>query len=139
MSSSEEKTVPAFGYEIIRDYLMPTILGKHESDILYWAGKDLARKFPCSDTQLIISFFKDAGWGTLSLKKELKDGVILHITGDAELMNIENRSFRLEAGFVAEQIQSIKGCLTECFDEKNEKQQCVILNVKWDPKEKIEK
>lgn len=46
MTSMENKTIPVFGYDILRDYLLPTILGKHEKDVLYWAGKDLARKFP---------------------------------------------------------------------------------------------
>lgn len=131
-------TVPSFGYEIIRDYLLPSILGKHEKDVLYWAGKDLARKFPCTDIQLIISFFQDAGWGVLTLEKEEKDGYIFHLTNDADLLKIEERSFRLEAGFIAQQIQALQGCLTECFDEKREKQQQVIFTLKWDQKEKVE-
>lgn len=139
MSSFENKTVPAFGYEIIRDYLMPAILGKHENDVLYWAGKDIARKFPCTDIHLIISFFKDTGWGTLTIEKEMKDGFLLQLTNDdPELLNMAERSFRLEAGFIAQQIQSIKGFLTECYDEKDEKQQLVSLQVKWDAKEIIE-
>lgn len=131
-------TVPSFGYEIIRDYLLPSILGKHEKDVLYWAGKDLARKFPCTDIQLIISFFQDAGWGVLTLEKEEKDGYIFHLTNDADLLKVEERSFRLEAGFIAQQIQALQGCLTECFDEKREKQQQVIFTLKWDQKEKVE-
>lgn len=131
-------TVPSFGYEIIRDYLLPSILGKHEKDVLYWAGKDLARKFPCTDIQLIISFFQDAGWGVLTLEKEEKDGYVFHLTNDADLLKIEERSFRLEAGFIAQQIQALQGCLTECFDEKREKQQQVIFTLKWDQKEKVE-
>lgn len=131
-------TVPSFGYEIIRDYLLPSILGKHEKDVLYWAGKDLARKFPCTDIQLIISFFQDAGWGVLTLEKEEKDGYIFHLTNDADLLKVEERSFRLEAGFIAQQIQALQGCLTECFDEKREKQQQVIFTLKWDKKEKVE-
>ncbi|MFP3916663.1 YslB family protein [Lysinibacillus telephonicus] len=138
MTSFQNKTVPAFGYDLIRDYLLPTILGKHEKEVLYWAGKDLARKFPCTDTQLIISFFQDAGWGFLTLDKEEKDGCIFHLTNDIDLLNIEERSFRLEAGFIAQQIQGIKGCLTECHDEKREKQHQVIFTVKWDKKETIE-
>lgn len=139
MTSIENKTVPAFGYDLLRDYLLPSILGKHENDILYWAGKDLARKFPCTDIQLIISFFEDAGWGKLSIEKELKDGYILHLTNDADLFHIQNRSFRLEAGFIAQQIQSFNGFLTECFEEKKEKQHLVEFLVKWDAKEKISK
>ncbi len=131
------QNVPAFGYEIIRDYALSTILGKHESDVLYWVGKDLARKFPCGDIQLIITFFEDAGWGSLSLEKELKDGYIFQLTNNPELLNIEKRIFRLEAGFIAEQIQNNNGYLTECYDEKKEKHSTVQFTVKWDIKEKI--
>lgn len=136
--TSTKNTFPLFGYELIRDHLMPSILGKHEKDILYWAGKDIARKFPCTDIQLIVSFFNDAGWGNLTLAKEMKDGYVFHLTNDPEILKINERNFRLEAGFIAEQIQNFKGVLTECFDEKKEKQQLVIFTVKMDLKEKIE-
>ncbi|KGR76845.1 YslB family protein [Ureibacillus sinduriensis] len=138
MTSNENKTVPVFGYDILRDYLLPTILGKHEKDVLYWAGKDLARQFPCMDIQLIISFFEDAGWGNLTLTEEEKDGYVFQLTNDVELLKITERSFRIEAGFIAQQIQAINGCLTECYDEKFEKQQRITFTVKWDRKEKME-
>ena len=35
-----------FSYLLIRDYLLGNILGEHTDEILYWAGKDLARQFP---------------------------------------------------------------------------------------------
>lgn len=137
MSNTDTTAFPVFGYELIRDHVLSSILGKHSDDILYWAGKELARKFPCGDIQLIISFFKDAGWGNLSLEKESKDSYIFHLTGDSDILNIINRSFRLEAGFIGEQIQTINGFLTECYEEKKEKQQLITLQVKWDLKEKI--
>ncbi|WP_283776114.1 hypothetical protein [Bacillus velezensis] len=43
----------------------------------------------------------------------------------------------MDAGFIAEQIQLAKGYLTECYDEKREKQHYVIFTVKWDVKERI--
>ncbi|HWL25442.1 MAG TPA: YslB family protein [Ureibacillus sp.] len=135
--TSQGKTIPVFGYEILRDYVLPSILGKHEDDVLYWVGKDIARKFPCSDIQLIVSFFEDAGWGELSLEKEMKDGYIFQLKNEPDLFNIEKRKFRLEAGFIAEQIQVFKGYLTECYDEKKEKSNIVQFTVKWDVKEKI--
>ena len=46
MSTMEMKNVTAFGYEIIRDHILSTIVGKNEADILYWCGKETARKFP---------------------------------------------------------------------------------------------
>lgn len=138
MSLSKD-SFPLFGYELLRDYLVPSILGKHEKDILYWAGKDLARKFPCTDIPLIISFFKDAGWGDLTLEKEMKDGFVFSLTNEPELLKINERNFRLEAGFIAEQIQHFKGVLTECYEEKKEKQLEVIFTVKMDLQEKIER
>lgn len=54
------------GYEIIRDHVLPGILGKHEDDILYWAGKDVARKFPIFSVDELPDFFAEAGWGTLT-------------------------------------------------------------------------
>ena len=38
MEGLNMKTIPSFGYEIIRDHLLHSILGKHEEDVLYWAG-----------------------------------------------------------------------------------------------------
>ena len=138
MTTTQQQTVPVFGYDILRDYLIPTILGKHEKDVLYWAGKDLARKFPCTDIQLIISFFQDAGWGNLSFEKEEKDGYIFILKNDEERLKIEERSFRLEAGFIAEQLQIINGYLTECYDEKQVKHKQVVFTVKYDKNEIID-
>lgn len=137
MSNNDSKSFPAFGYELIRDHVLSSILGKHEDDILYWAGKELARKFPCGDFQLITSFFEDAGWGNLTLEKESKDSYIFQLTSDTDQLNISKRSFRLEAGFIAEQIQAMNGFLTECYEEKKEKQQLISFQVKWDLKERI--
>ena len=69
MTMTDTKTVPTFGYELIRDHVLSTILGKHEDDILYWAGKDLARKFQMFSMEETISFFEEAGWGQLKLEQ----------------------------------------------------------------------
>lgn len=137
MLNTPSPTISSFGYEIIRDHILSSILGKHEDDVLYWAGKELARKFPCKSQDELIAFFADACWGTLELIKESKDGRIFQLTNDPEILQIKQRSFKLEAGFIAEQIQLAKGYLTECYNEKREKQQFVMFTVKWDVKERI--
>ncbi|WP_249659304.1 YslB family protein [Lysinibacillus fusiformis] len=137
MLNTPSPTISSFGYEIIRDHILSSVLGKHEDDVLYWAGKELARKFPCKSQDELIAFFADACWGTLELMKESKDGRIFQLTNDPEVLQIKQRSFRLEAGFIAEQIQLAKGYLTECYDEKREKQHYVMFTVKWDVKERI--
>lgn len=137
MLNTPSPTISSFGYEIIRDHILSSILGKHEDDVLYWAGKELARKFPCKSQDELIAFFADACWGTLALLKESKDGRIFELTNDPEILQIKQRSFRLDMGFIAEQIQLAKGYLTECYEEKREKQHHVMFTVKWDVKERI--
>lgn len=138
MEGHKMKTIPSFGYEIVRDHLLHTILGKHEEDVLYWAGKELARKFPLFSLDELPTFFSEAGWGTIILEKETKDEAfyILEATEDNSL-NIEQRCFRLEAGFLAEQMQKQLGFLTECYDEKYEKKNFVKFTLKSDLKEKV--
>ena len=63
MTANDNKMIPAFGYEIIRDHLLHSILGKHEDDVLYWAGKEVARKFPLFSMSEAAAFCQEAGWG----------------------------------------------------------------------------
>lgn len=135
MQNESKAQMPAFGYELLRDFTLSSILGKNESDILYWAGKEVARKYPCDTDVDVNSFFAEAGFGMLQLEKETKDGYIFSLVNDPAVFNFTKRNFRLEAGFLAEQIQQQKGYLTECFEEKQEKDQTVIFTIKWDSKE----
>jgi len=137
MTSTEMKTVPSFGYELIRDHVLSSILGKHEDDILYWAGKELGRKFPMFTMEEANSFFQEAGWGSLSLERLAKDEAFYVLTGERETLQMEHRCFRLEAGFLAQQQQKLSGYMTECFEEKSLKTNTVQFHVKWDLKEKI--
>lgn len=138
MDGNNMKTIPSFGYEIIRDHLLQSILGKHEEDVLYWAGKELARKFPLFSMEEVSSFFAEAGWGQLILEKETKDEVhYILMTEDPVQLNVEQRCFRLEAGFLAEQKQKQLSFLTECYEEKDTKKHIVKFTVKSDLKEQI--
>ncbi|MDW0118142.1 YslB family protein [Sporosarcina thermotolerans] len=126
------------GYEILRDHVLPKILGKHEDDILYWAGKDVARKFPIFSVNELPDFFIEAGWGTLTpfSGKTSKDEAIF-ILNQEDRTVLEKRSYQLEAGFIAEQFQKLNGFLTECYGEKVPKENHIRFQVKWDPKTKI--
>ena len=137
MVDNDMKTIPTFGYELIRDNILRSILGKHEEEVLYWAGKELARKFPLFSTEEATSFFEQAGWGTLAIEEEGKDSATFILTGDVDILKFEERCFRIEAGFLAEQFQNLNGFLTECYEQKNVKQHTVTFNVKWDLKEPI--
>lgn len=138
LEERENIQLPLFGYELIREEVLPELLGKEHNIILYWAGKSLARKYPVTSIDDLIIFFKKAGWGELSLVKEKKSEAIFELY--SSLFEGKNSfSAPLEAGFLAEQIQSIKGFIAETDEEsKSGKIKKVIFQVKWDLYDQIE-
>lgn len=138
---SDEETVTIFSKELLRDLLLPDLLGKEHAQILYWSGKQLARKFPLGNIDEIAAFFQNAGWGNLEEIKKTKnesefilDGPIVerrfNLNADCE--------FQLESGFLAEQVQSQKQRITEAAFETKRKAGKVKFIVRWDPKDIIE-
>ncbi|QQZ10669.1 YslB family protein [Heyndrickxia vini] len=137
-TENSELSIPAFGYELIRDILLPEILGKETPDILYWSGKLLARKFPLMSLNEIISFFDEAGWGDLRIIKEEKKGMELELTSPLISRQFELKtesSFKLEAGFLAEQIQSQRKVRTEAYEEIVKRHKKIKIIVQWDLKD----
>lgn len=132
MTLKDAETDQEFGYEIIRDYVLSEVLGQHEADILYWAGKSLARKFPLFSMEEAPDFFSQAQFGQLSLEKAGKDETIYTL----QPMKIESRCFKLEAGFLAEQQQKLGGFLTEAYEEVLPKKKLVRITLKTDLREK---
>lgn len=57
--------VPSFGLELLRDELIPELLGDEAGHILYWAGKSMARKYPLEDFDAIAAFFSKSIMGRL--------------------------------------------------------------------------
>jgi predicted hydrocarbon binding protein len=124
-----ERQIPLFGYDLLREDVLPDLLGKEHNIILYWAGKSLARKYPINTIEEIITFFQRAGWGELSLVKEKKSELTFELTSSL-FEHKKNIVKPLEAGFLAEQVQNIMGYITETNEDK--KKQKVIFHVKWD-------
>lgn len=112
MAENEEvMMIPIFGYELIRDTLIPNVLGEETPHILYWAGKELARKYPLETMDELADFFEKASFGDLEVSSEKKDEMIISLSGELvalRLNNDANATFKLEAGFIAEQIQHQK-------------------------------
>ncbi|XXM70966.1 YslB family protein [Lysinibacillus sphaericus] len=136
-----EPSVPVFGYELLRDILLPDILGKHTPEILYWGGKQLSRKFPLQSIEEYSSFFEEAGWGTLTVAEQKKNEMTFELSGsfvDRRLSLNSDVSFKLEAGFLAEQIQLQKKCTTEAADEIHKRNRSVKIIARWDEKDKVE-
>lgn len=136
----ENLQVHAFSYELLRDVLLPDLLGKEHSSILYWAGKRLAHQYPLASSEEIITFFLHAGWGELTKVKESKNEIIFELQSDLitkRLEKSEELSFQLEAGFLAEQFAEMTQFVTETYEEIKRRHKKVLFTVKWDAKDSI--
>lgn len=136
----ESITVPSFGYELLREVLLPDLLGKETASILYWAGKRLARQYPLGTFEEIIAFFAKAGWGALTIIKERRDELEVELAGElvaARMSMNDDCSFSLEAGFLAQQIEQQKRCITEAYEQPKKRAKKVIFTIKWDQKDAV--
>lgn len=146
-TASESKTaeqkaesISLFGYELIREDLLIDLLGDDAPDILYWAGKRLARKYPLESISHITDFFQRASWGELTVAKESKNELEFELS--SLLMNIRSSKnieniFQLEAGFIAQQIELQTGMICEAYEHPKKKRDKIQFTVKWDKKDPI--
>lgn len=127
-------------YELIREVLIPDLLGKELPSILYWAGKNIARKYPVTSEEDIIRFFKEAGWGDLIMKAKKSNGVEFELTGDfikARNQSRKETSYNMEAGFIAQQYEMLNNVITEAFVEQKKRHNIVHFTVKSDRRDFI--
>lgn len=137
---STPASVPVFGYELIREVLLPSILGKDTASILYWAGKDIARKFPLQNKDEVIDFFTKAGWGLLTIKDENKKEINIELSSPLISERLKQRidcTFQLEAGFLAQQFENQKKVIAEAYEHPKKKSGKVLFTIKWDKKDLI--
>ncbi|NEX78396.1 YslB family protein [Bacillus thermocopriae] len=131
----EPRSISIFGYQLIRETLLPEILGQDTPEILYWAGKQLARKYPLEGYNEIIDFFAKASWGHLELKNEKKHEMDFELSSPLIVSRVKSKAenyFQLEAGFLAQQIQQQKGVTAETFEHPVKKSNKVLFTVKWE-------
>lgn len=136
-------TIPmnAFAYELIREELLPDIIGKELDRILYWAGKNLARKYTLETFDDIIVFFQQAGWGDLSIVEQNRREMQLQLTSPLiteRYKNKQNTTYQLEAGFLAQQTQQQRQVITEAYEDQKKRAEKVLFTVKWDAKDPID-
>ncbi|MFS0780663.1 YslB family protein [Bacillus sp. 1P06AnD] len=138
---TEDETVSLFSKELLRDILLPDLLGKDHTQVLYWAGKQLARKFPLQSMDETIAFFENAGWGTLALDKLSKHEAELTLSNTIVSRRFalnEEPDFQLEAGFIAQQMQQQQKRMTEAAVETKKKTEKAKFIVRWDSKDIID-
>lgn len=141
METYGEHQVSAFGFELLRTVLIPELLGDETPSILYWSGRKLARHYPLNDLSELPLFFERAGWGNLEIQDEQKDKCGIWLSSElieARLKLDETPVFSLEAGFLAEQFEQIKGFTTEAYTEpKPNRHKKIEFQIKWDLKDPV--
>ncbi|PMC37106.1 DUF2507 domain-containing protein [Bacillus sp. UMB0899] len=133
--------LPAFGFELLREVLIPDLLGQDFPQMLYWAGKGLARKYPVTSLDELTNFFEVAGWGNLVLLHNKKNEMEFELSGDLISIRFKKANeftFQLEAGFIAEQLQMMNNHITETYEQVKKRANKVVFTVKWDHKDAIE-
>lgn len=114
------QTGTTLGNELLRDILIPSLVGNND-DIMYWAGKLLARKLLLTTDNDLRLFFKYAGWGNLKHIKAKKEEHLFEINGkpiEVRFHATDKPDFQLEAGFIAETFQLHSNLATEAKIEK---------------------
>ncbi|MFD0768240.1 YslB family protein [Bacillus sp. CGMCC 1.60114] len=131
----------AFGYELLREELLPDLIGKELDAILYWAGRNLARKYPLETIDEVIQFFEKSGWGDLTIIEHKRREMQFQLTGalikERQQQN-RHSSYQLEAGFIAEQIQKQRGVIAESYEEQKKRSDSIMFLVQWDIKDPVE-
>ncbi|MEC0493461.1 YslB family protein [Bacillus glycinifermentans] len=138
LAQLKELEVSAYAYELIREVVLPDMLGQDYADMMYWAGKNLARKFPLESWEDIPAFFHDAGWGTLTMVHSKKQELEFELEGPLVSNRLKFQKepcFQLEAGFIAEQIQQMNEHIAESYEQVKKRAGKVALTVKWDLKD----
>lgn len=116
----KEIEMNAYAYELIREIVLPDMLGQDYSSMMYWAGKHLARKFPLESWEEFPAFFEEAGWGTLTNVSAKKQELEFELEGQIisnRLKYQKEPCFQLEAGFIAEQIQLMNDQIAESYEQ----------------------
>ncbi|WP_461214179.1 DUF2507 domain-containing protein [Lacticaseibacillus sp. GG6-2] len=127
---------PLFGQLMLRDLLLPDLLGKENEAITYWAGRSLARRLPVVEADL-TTLFARVGFGTLTLAASKRHQRTYTLSGTVvatRMANFKDPDFRLEAGFLAQSLQQELGCVVEASADADRHKQSVTLTVILDEK-----
>ncbi|MFZ3576369.1 YslB family protein [Virgibacillus sp. DJP39] len=131
-SELEELYTSGAGYDVLRYISLPELLGHESSTLLYFMGRNLARKLSFETIEDLSSLFDKLGWGKLELIKDKRKELTFSLMSDAVVNRLNasfDTDFRLEAGFLAEAIQQLKETEAECTEEINRKIMQVEFSV----------
>lgn len=116
MHNENQNTSHLDSISLLRDALLPNLLKEDENDILYWAGKELARSYTFASLEELTHKTMTIFTGDLSQTKSAKKTLHFDWTGpliSKRLSEQQRPTFSLEAGFLAEGVQQLTGTYTE--------------------------
>ncbi|EJO05792.1 YslB family protein [Oenococcus oeni] len=119
----------AFSLALLRDGILNDILDDDANDILYYAGKEVARQFYTKTLNGIQEFFLAAGWGDIQISSQKENKESWLLTGEAIKIRsaaIDEPSYFLEAGFLAQEIQQQTHRGTECSYQSDDKSRVIF-------------
>ncbi|BDR60089.1 YslB family protein [Lactobacillus xylocopicola] len=132
--SNQQNEHVYFVNQLYRDFLLPTILGQDNDEILYWAGKRVAQKYALASFEDVASFFATAEFGTLTQVKEHRAEFVFELSGQnvADRLNSNCNEFSLEAGIIAAALQAETNRITECEIKVDQRKQRVRITAQLD-------
>lgn len=110
------------GYDVMRYVVLPELLGAEKDIILYFLGKELAKKFQIERLADLYTISVKLGWGKLELFQRKKRSITFTLMADEIFRRLDSPltlDFRLEAGFLAEALRQIEGVNCECVEKIN--------------------
>ncbi|WP_423188771.1 DUF2507 domain-containing protein [Alkalibacterium sp. f15] len=135
MQSENQATDPLKSISLLRDYLLPNLLKEDEKDILYWAGKELARSNTFDSLEELTEQMTTIFLGELIQTKSTKNTNLYDWSGPLVSHRLTTQTapnFSLEAGFLAEGYQQIAGTYTEATYELDFKKNRVTILLQSD-------
>lgn len=118
------------GQELIRDELLPSILGSDNHEISYWAGKHLARNHRLATFDDLATFFTQFKLGNLKLVKKVGRQINWQLSGEIvknRLDLFDDPDFYLETGFIAQSCQYISDQTAEAEITKTTPSKGIVL------------
>lgn len=111
-------------YDVLRYISLPSFLGEEKDTLLYFIGRNLARKFEIETMDDLYTLFKRLNWGNLEKVKQRRNSLTFHLMADEvakRMLSSLPVDFRLESGFIAEAIEMITRRQCECTEKVNER------------------
>lgn len=126
------------GILLLRDQLLPLLLKEDEQEILYWAGKDLARHYDFTSFEDVKAIMQEVSFGRLELISQKRSTYDCRLEGELvaeRLKTNQKATFSLETGFLAEAIQAVTGHYTEGSYRLAKKSSAVEIELSFDKHE----